>query len=61
MLTRSEHITEHTTELGWKRRAWGALLNELSTGEKVMLKSQPLALAPERDRGPLERHHGPGR
>ena len=34
VLTRSEHITEHTTELGWKRRAWGALLNELSTERK---------------------------
>ena len=31
VLTRSEHISEHTSVLGWKRRAWGALLNELST------------------------------
>ena len=34
VLTTAEHITAHTTELGWKRRAWGALLNELSTERK---------------------------
>ena len=31
VLTRSEHIDEHTSELGWARRAWGALLMELQT------------------------------
>ena len=31
VLTRAEHLDEHTTELGWARRAWGALLTELST------------------------------
>ena len=30
VLTRAEHIAEHTTTLGGKRRAWGALLAELS-------------------------------
>ena len=34
VLTRSEHIDEHMSALGWKRRAWGALLNELSTEKK---------------------------
>ena len=34
VLTRIEHINEHLSELGWKRRAWGALLNELSTEKK---------------------------
>ena len=34
VLTRTEHINEHTTALGWERRAWGALLSELSHAEK---------------------------
>ena len=32
-LTRSEHLEEHTSELGRERRAWGALLTELSHTE----------------------------
>ena len=31
VLTRAEHLSEHTTELGWARRAWCSLLTELST------------------------------
>ena len=31
VVTRGEHIDLHTTALGWERRAWGALLTELST------------------------------
>ena len=33
VLSRSEHIDLHLSELGWKRRAWGALLRELSQTE----------------------------
>ena len=35
VLTRSEHVAEHTTALGWERRAWGALLTELSTEKRL--------------------------
>ena len=35
VLTRSEHIDQHTTSLGWQRRAWGALLTELSTEKQT--------------------------
>ena len=31
VVTRAEHLDIHTTELGRTRRAWGALLSELST------------------------------
>ena len=34
VLTRTEHINEHLSMLGWQRRAWGALLMELSQTEK---------------------------
>ena len=34
VLTRTEHIDEHLSELGWQRRAWGALLTELSHTER---------------------------
>ena len=33
VLTRTEHQNEHTSELGWARRAWGSLLTELSQTE----------------------------
>ena len=36
VLLRSEHIDEHTSELGWARRAWGALLTELSQTENQL-------------------------
>ena len=36
VLTRSEHVAEHLSALGWKRRAWGALLAELSHTEKQL-------------------------
>ena len=35
VLTRTEHIDEHMSELGWDRRAWGALLTELSSEETL--------------------------
>ena len=35
VLTKAEHIDEHTSELGWARRAWGALLTELSSEETL--------------------------
>ena len=31
VLSRAEHLEAHLSELGWARRAWCALLSELST------------------------------